>query len=182
MDAAPGTDLRVNGLLTTVEADAGTPLLYVLRNDLGLTATRYGCGDGECGACTVLVDGRPVPSCQLPISAIGGAAVTTAEALGTPEAPHPLQTAFLELQAGQCGYCLSGVLLSSAALLAANPAPTRDEIRGALRGVLCRCGAHDRMVRAVERAVVSMRPAAPTSPVTPTDPPAAPPTPSPPSS
>jgi nicotinate dehydrogenase subunit A len=152
MDGPAPTTLRVNSTGFSVDVDPDAPLLYVLRNDLGLTAARFGCGEGECGACMVLLDGVPTTSCSLPVSAVRDAEVTTAEGLGTESQPHPLQEAFIELEAAQCGYCLSGVLVSAAALLATNRAPTHDEIRAALRDVLCRCGAHDRMVRAVERA------------------------------
>ncbi|MGH2456419.1 MAG: (2Fe-2S)-binding protein [Candidatus Limnocylindria bacterium] len=146
------TTLRVNEQVVESPADPETPLLYVLRNDLGLKGTRFGCGDGLCGACTVHLDGVPTTSCNLPISAIGDRAIRTIEALPTERGLHPVQQAFLEEQAGQCGYCLTGVLMTAAALLDENRDPTRAEIRRALNGVLCRCGVHDRMVRAVERA------------------------------
>jgi nicotinate dehydrogenase subunit A len=149
--------LRVNQQLVESSADPETPLLYVLRNDLGLKGTRFGCGVGLCGACTVQLDGVATASCNLPISAVGAREVATIEALGDEERLHPLQQAFLEEQAGQCGYCLTGVLMTAAALLDANPDPTRTEIRAALDGVLCRCGVQDRMVRAVERAAVQLR-------------------------
>ncbi len=147
--------LTVNGRPVEVAADADAPLLYVLRNDLALKGSRFGCGEGVCGACTVLVDGVPATSCDLPVWAAAGHDITTIEALGDPSAPHPLQRAILEEQAAQCGFCRPGVLLHGAALLAANPRPTRDQIRQALDAVLCRCGAHDRMIRAVERAAAS---------------------------
>lgn len=152
MDGPTVTTLHINGGAVTVEVDPDTPLLYVLRNDLGLTAARFGCGAGECGACMVLIDGTATTSCSVPVGAVSAASITTPEALGTEARPHLLQRAFLELQAAQCGYCLSGILVTAAALLERNPAPSRDQIRAALRGVLCRCGAHDRMIRAVERA------------------------------
>lgn len=149
---ATSTTLRVNETLLDVSADPDTPLLYVLRNDLQLKGTRFGCGTGECGACTVLVDGRAEPSCILPLSAVDGRSITTVEGLADGPRLDPLQSAFLAEQAGQCGYCLSGILMSARALLDANPRPTRDEIRAAIDGNLCRCGVMDRMVRAVERA------------------------------
>ncbi|HXF81552.1 MAG TPA: (2Fe-2S)-binding protein [bacterium] len=146
------TTLLVNGRRVESEADPDTALLYILRNDLGLKGSRFGCGDGMCGACTVLVDGKPATSCNLPISAVAGRPITTIEGLGDEERPHPMQRAILDLQAAQCGYCLTGVVMTGAALLDGQHAPSRSEIRAALDGVLCRCGAHDRMVRAVERA------------------------------
>ena len=133
-------------------ADPETPLLYVLRNDLGLKGTKFGCGTGTCGACTVHVDGRPEPSCILPISAVGERPVTTIESLSV-DGPDRLQRAFIEMQAGQCGYCLSGILMTARALLDRNPNPTRDEIRSALDAHICRCGVMDRMIRAVELAI-----------------------------
>ncbi len=144
--------LNVNGAEREISADERTPLLYVLRNTLGLKGTRLGCGANQCGACNVLIDGRAVASCDTPMWAAAGKRVTTVEALGTPERPHPLQRAFIAEQAGQCGYCLSGMLLSAAALIAHNPDPTADEVRAALDRNLCRCGAHNRIVRAVLRA------------------------------
>lgn len=144
--------LRVNGTERVVEADPATPLLYVLRNALGLTATRFGCGADQCGACNVIMDGRAVPSCDTPLWAAAGKEITTVEGLGTPERPHPLQGAFIAEQAMQCGYCISGILMSAAALLMRNPRPTEAEVRAALDGNLCRCGAHNRIVRAVLRA------------------------------
>jgi nicotinate dehydrogenase subunit A len=144
--------LHVNGVETVVAADPATPLLSVLRGSLGLPGTRFGCGAGQCGACNVLLDGRAVASCDTPLWAAAGKAVTTIEGLGTPERPHPLQSAFMTEQAMQCGYCVSGSLISAAALLARNPDPTETEVRAALDRNLCRCGAHNRMVRAVLRA------------------------------
>jgi nicotinate dehydrogenase subunit A len=142
----------VNEVRHEVDADPETPLLYVLRNDLGLKGTRFGCGSGQCGACMVLIGGRPVPSCTLPISDASGSAITTIEGLATGGEPHPLQRAFVAEQAGQCGYCLSGIIISAKALLDGNPRPTDTEIRAALDGNLCRCGTHPRILRAV-RAV-----------------------------
>ncbi len=149
-------DLTLNGMTASVEAEATATLLDVLRGDLGLMGARFGCGLGQCGACTVLVDGRPMNACAMEVGSLAGKAVTTLEGLGTPEAPHPLQTAFLELQAGQCGYCLSGILMSAKALLDRNPAPSRAEIAAALNGNLCRCGVHNRILDAVALAAGRM--------------------------
>jgi nicotinate dehydrogenase subunit A len=142
----------VNGMPADVAAREETPLLDVLRNHLGLTGARYGCGAEQCGACVVLIDGAPEYACSKPLRAVAGRHVTTIEGLGTPAAPHPLQLAFVEEQAGQCGYCLSGILLAAAALLARNPDPSRADVAAALDAHLCRCGAHNRMIRAVQRA------------------------------
>ena len=133
------------------------PLLDVLRNHLCLTGTRFGCGLEQCGCCIVLIDDVPVKSCGRSIASVAGRSVTTIEGLGTPEQPHPLQRAFLEEQAGQCGYCLSGILISAKALLDRNPAPTRTEIASALDDNLCRCGTHNRILRAVEKAAARLR-------------------------
>jgi nicotinate dehydrogenase subunit A len=149
----PTYRLDVNGTSHRIEAsDPGEPLLYVLRNALGLTGPKFGCGLGQCGACTVLVDGTATRACMLPVSDVGTRKVTTLEGLGTPEKPHPLQAAFIAEQAAQCGYCTSGMVMSAAALLAAQPRPSEDEVRGALQGNLCRCGSHVRVLRAVLRA------------------------------
>ncbi|MGH2872646.1 MAG: (2Fe-2S)-binding protein [Solirubrobacteraceae bacterium] len=150
-------ELEVNGTAYRVEAEPGTPLLYVLRGDLGLVATRFGCGASMCGACFVLVDGRAVASCDLPLWQVANASVTTVEGLAAESGCElsPLQQAFLDEQAAQCGYCVSGMLITATALLARNPAPTEDEVRSALDGNLCRCGSHNRIVRAVLRAVKS---------------------------
>jgi nicotinate dehydrogenase subunit A len=148
--------LEVNGQRREVTAGDDVPLLHVLRNDLGLTGTRFGCGSENCGACLVLVDGKPAYACTLPAASTVGRTITTIEGLGTPERPHPIQRAFLEEQAGQCGYCLSGIMISAKALLDTNPKPTRADIVAALDENLCRCGAHLRIVRAVERAAVLM--------------------------
>ena len=148
--------LVVNGQSREVTADPETPLLYVLRNDLGLTGTKFGCGLGQCGACTVLVDGKPVRSCALPVQAVAGQAVTTIEGLGTPERPHPLQAALIEEQAVQCGYCTPGIVMAAKAILDRTPRPTEAQFKLALNGVLCRCGTHDRVVRAVLRAAATM--------------------------
>lgn len=149
--------LQVNGRACVVQADAETPLLYALRNDLGLIGTRYGCGLGQCGACTVLIDGRAVQSCDMPVSAAIGKQITTVEALGTHEQLHPLQRAFIAEQAVQCGYCASGILMAAKALLDVNKNPSDDEICRALEGNLCRCGTHGRILRAVKRAAEEMR-------------------------
>lgn len=144
--------LRVNGVERLIEAAPETSLLSVLRGTLGLTATHFGCGANQCGACNVLVDGQAVPACDTPLWSAAGKEVTTVEGLGTPERPHALQQAFIDEQAMQCGYCISGILMSAAALLKRNPDPSEDEVRGALDRNLCRCGAHNRIVRAVLRA------------------------------
>jgi len=144
--------LTVNGRACEVDAPEDAPLVHVLRNDLGLKGTRFGCGSGDCGACFVLIDGRVAASCDTPLWSVAGKSVTTVEGLGTPDRPHALQRAFLAEQAGQCGYCLSGVEIAAVALLAANPHPTEEEVRAALAKNLCRCGAHNRMVRAILRA------------------------------
>jgi nicotinate dehydrogenase subunit A len=145
--------LHVNGEPRTVEvADASEPLLYVLRNTLGLTGAKYGCGLGQCGACTVLIDGEAVRSCSLPVSRAENRKVTTVEGLGTPEKPHPLQVTFVTEQAAQCGYCVPGMVMTGAALLQKKPNATLEEAKEALAGNLCRCGAHQRVLRAMMRA------------------------------
>jgi len=145
--------LNVNGKASTVEVDdPQMPLLYALRNDLGLHGPRFGCGLGQCGACTVLVDGNAVRSCLLPVGNLGKAKVTTLEGLGSSIHPHPLQKAFIEEQAVQCGYCINGIIMQAKALLDTNKDPSEDEIKRALAGNLCRCGTHVRIVRAVKRA------------------------------
>jgi len=141
--------LRVNGAVFDSDAEPATPLIYVLRNDLGLKGTRFGCGTGLCGACFVLVDGHPTASCDLPLWSVDGRSVVTVEGLGEGGAPHPLQRAFLAEQAGQCGYCLSGMLVSAAALLERQPEPDESDVREALDRHLCRCGVQNRVVRAV---------------------------------
>ena len=145
-------ELKVNGRTHRVDADGSTPLLFVLRNDLGLVAAKLGCGSEQCGACMVLVEGEPAYACTLTLDAIGNRSITTLEGLGTPEEPHPLQRAFLEENAAQCGYCTAGMIVRAAALLAGNPNPNELEIRAAMDGNLCRCGAHPRIVRAIQRA------------------------------
>jgi nicotinate dehydrogenase subunit A len=157
---ADGIALIVNGAARTVQVEGSTPLLDVLRNALDLEGTRFGCGLEQCGACMVLVDGTPAYACTLALDSVQGKSVVTIEGLGTPTAPHPIQTAFLELQAGQCGYCLSGMMIEAKALLDRSPTPTRAEIVAALDKHLCRCGSHLRIVRAVEQAAAQMRHAA----------------------
>ena len=149
-------EFTLNGRAASVEADPEATLLDILRGDLGLMGARYGCGLGQCGTCTVLVDGRPLNACAIEAAAVAGRTVTTVEGLGTPERPHPLQTAFLDLQAGQCGYCLSGILVSAKALLDATPNPSRAEIAKALNAHLCRCGVHNRILDAVALAADRM--------------------------
>jgi len=144
--------LNINATNIAIAAPEKTPLLSILRDELGLSGPKLGCGEGECGACMVLIDGRPQTSCNLPLWAVKGHAVTTLEGLGTPEQPHVLQQAFMEENAGQCGYCLSGILVSASALLQNTPEPTRAQICQALDKHLCRCGAHERIIRAVQRA------------------------------
>ena len=144
--------LRVNGTDRTVDAQHDTPLLDVLRNGLGLVGTRFGCGSGECGACHVLLDGVSVPACDTPVGAVQGRAIVTVEGLAEDGRPGTLQQAFLHEQAGQCGYCLSGILASATELLARVPRPSEAQVRAALDKHLCRCGAHNRIVRAVLRA------------------------------
>jgi nicotinate dehydrogenase subunit A len=146
------TQITVNGTQQTVNAAPDTPLLYVLRNDLALNGPKFGCGLSQCGACTVLLNGRPVRSCVLPLERVGDQSVTTLEGLGTPSAPHPLQQAFLAEQAGECAYCINGMLMVAAGLLAQNPSPSEADIKQALNGNLCRCGSQPRIVRAVQRA------------------------------
>ncbi len=145
----------LNGTERALEADGKTPLLDVLRNTLRLKGTRFGCGNEECGACFVLVDGRAVASCNMPLWAVDGKTITTIEGLGQPKAPHPLQLAFIAEQAAQCGYCTSGMLISAAALLEQTPRPTEIEVRLALDRNLCRCGSYNRAVRAVLRAAAA---------------------------
>lgn len=148
-------ELNVNGSVARADVDAATPLLYVLRDDLGLHAAKFGCGLGQCGSCTVLVDDRPVFSCLLPVGAIGARAVTTVEGLGTAEAPGDVQRAFLHEQAAQCGYCIPGMIARAEALLRRTTTPTEEEMRTAMAPSLCRCGTHMRILRAVRRAAVA---------------------------
>jgi len=148
---------KVNGKQVNLDVDPKTPLLEVLRNDLELNGPKFGCGLAQCGSCAVLIEGESTRSCVIPVSAVDGLDVTTLEGLGTPEKPHPLQLAFIEEQAMQCGYCINGMIISAAALLEKNPKPDRKEIRQALSGNLCRCGAHPRIIRAIEKAAASVQ-------------------------
>jgi nicotinate dehydrogenase subunit A len=149
--------ITVNGRSHDVAADGETPLLYVLRNEAGCKGVRYGCGLGQCGTCTVIIDGKPVQSCDVPVSAVAGKSITTIEGIGSEAKPHPLQTAFVEEQAAQCGYCITGIIMSAKVLLDANPSPSDAEIKQALAKNLCRCGTHLRIVRAIKRAATEMR-------------------------
>jgi nicotinate dehydrogenase subunit A len=144
--------LKVNGATCSVPAEPDTPLLYVLRNDLELNGAKFGCGLAQCGACTVLADGKAVRSCVTPIESLANAEITTLEGLGTIDKPHPLQHAFIEEQAAQCGYCINGMIMTAKALLDRNPRPSETDVRQALAENLCRCGTHNRIVRAVLRA------------------------------
>lgn len=155
--AAGRISFTLNGDAVNVAADPDAPLLDVLRNHLGLSGPKFGCGLEQCGCCMVLVDGTPQKSCGKALSTVAGRAVLTVEGLGTPEQPHPLQQAFLDEQAGQCGYCLAGILVSAKALLDHNRAPSRREIALALDDNICRCGSHARILRAVERAARAMQ-------------------------
>ena len=156
MSGTPGRNvslrLHVNGRVREVEAPPDAPLLAVLRNDLGLNGPKYGCGLGECGACTVLVDGVAARSCVIPAGGVEGREITTLEGLGSLDAPHPVQQAFIDAQAAQCGYCLNGMILATVALLARHPRPTAAQARDALSHNLCRCGTHVEILRAVQRA------------------------------
>ncbi|TYO64401.1 (2Fe-2S)-binding protein [Bradyrhizobium hipponense] len=152
----PTIEFQLNGTATAVDADPDQALLDVLRGRLGVTGPHFGCGAGECGACHVMVDDRAIASCDMPMWSVAGKDVVTVEGLGTAEQPHPLQRAFISEQAMQCGYCVSGILISAAALLMHNPSPTEAEVRAALDRNLCRCGSHNRMVRAVLRAASQM--------------------------
>ncbi len=154
-------DLMVNGRSHSVDADPDTPLLYVLRDHLELNAAKYGCGLGQCGACTVMIDGVAAFSCVTPILLLEGRKVTTLEGLGTVEKPAPIQQAFIEEQAAQCGYCIAGMIMRAQALLDRNPDPTDTEIRATLQLHLCRCGTHMRILKAVHRAAELMRAAPP---------------------
>jgi len=143
--------LTVNGRSHTVDVDPATPLLYVLSDDLALRGPKFGCGLGQCGACTVIVKGEAVRSCSVPVQSVAGAAITTLEGLGSPESPHPIQQAFIEGQAMQCGFCLSGVVMTAVALLDRTPNASDAQIRQAMSTVLCRCGVHVRMLAAIRR-------------------------------
>ena len=146
------TKLNVNGQPRQVAAAPDTPLLYVLRNDLNLSGPRFGCGLAQCGACTVHVDGAPTRSCVTPTASVAGKQVTTLAGLGTPEHPHPVQQAYIDEQVPQCGYCLSGWMMTAAAFLKTNPRPSDAEIRSAMSGIKCRCGTHMAIMRAIKRA------------------------------
>lgn len=143
--------LTVNGRAHTVDVDETSPLLYVLSDELALNGPKFGCGLGQCGACTVIVNGQAIRSCVTPVKTVAGAEITTLEGLGTPEKPHAIQQAFIDEQAAQCGFCLSGVILEAKALVDRTPRPTDEQIQQALSGVLCRCFAHGRMIAAVKR-------------------------------
>src|ERR1700726_2443691 len=150
------TALSVNGKRVDLDVDPSTPLLWVIREHLGLTGTKYGCGMAQCGACTVHIDGQPVRSCVTPLSAVGDGKVVTLAGLGTPEKPHPIQQAYVEEQVPQCGYCISGWIMPAAAPLDRKKTPTEAEIKDALTGLKCRCGTHMGILRAVKRAVEMM--------------------------
>ncbi len=152
-----GMQITVNGRALSVAADEETPLLYVLRNEAGCKGVRYGCGLGQCGSCTVIIDGKPVQSCDVPVSAVAGKSITTVEGIGSMDEPHPLQRAFVDEQAAQCGYCATGIIMSAKALLDVNASPSDAEIKAALSKNLCRCGTHQRILRAVKRAAIEMR-------------------------
>src|ERR1700677_2222439 len=158
--------LTVNGQQHAIDAEPDTPLLYVLRNDLGLNGAKFGCGLGQCGACTVIVDGAAVFSCLMPIALLPGRQVMTIEGLGTEAAPGPVQRAFIAEQAAQCGYCIAGMVMRTQALLARTPDPSEQQIRDGLNPNLCRCGTHMRILAAVRRAAASMRAADPTKAAT----------------
>jgi nicotinate dehydrogenase subunit A len=147
--------LRVNGRAEAVSADGDTPLLYVLRNDLGLNGPKFGCGLAQCGACAVLIDGVEIRSCVTPVAGVANRKITTCEGLGTPDKLHPLQAAFVDEQAAQCGYCIGGMVIAAAALLKRNPKPSLAQIKAGMDGHLCRCGTHLRIVRAIERAAAA---------------------------
>ena len=148
-------DLNVNGRMQTVDADGDMPLLYALRGDLSMRDPRFGCGLGQCGACTVLMDGEPVRSCMLAVDAIGSRKITTLAGLGTHDTPHKVQAAFIEEQVPQCGYCLNGWVMTTVALLEKTPHPDDKQIREALTGLKCRCGTHTAILRAVKRAALA---------------------------
>ena len=145
-------EFRLNGEIVNIAAEPQTPLLEVLRNDIELNGPKFGCGMAQCGACAVLLDGESIRSCVMPISSVAGRSITTLEGLGNAENPHPLQQAFIDEQALQCGYCTNGIIITAAALLEENSSPSRDEIKSALSGHLCRCGAHPRIINAVAKA------------------------------
>ena len=148
--------LNVNGKTHSVDADPDMPLLYALRNDIGLNNPKFGCGLAQCGACTVHLDGQPIRSCITPVSSVGNSKVVTLAGLGTPEKPHPLQTAYVEEQVPQCGYCINGWIMATTAMLEKNPRRTDADIRNELAGLKCRCGSHMAILRAVKRAAKAM--------------------------
>ena len=148
--------LSVNATTHVIDADPDMPLLYALRNDLGLNNPHFGCGLAQCGACTVHLDGQPIRSCATPVSSVGNGKITTLAGLGTPEHPHPIQAAYIEEEVPQCGYCINGWLMTAAAFLRDNPRPTDSEIKTALAGLKCRCGTHMSILRAVKRAAAMM--------------------------
>jgi nicotinate dehydrogenase subunit A len=152
----PSVRFRLNGVETDIDTDPDRSLLDILRGQLGMTGSHFGCGAGECGACNVMIGDRAVAACDTPLWSVADKDITTVEGLGNPERPHPLQRAFIAEQALQCGYCVSGILVSAAALLKRNPTPTSHEVKEALDGNLCRCGSHNRIVRAVLRAAEEM--------------------------
>src|SRR5215470_8443916 len=154
--ALMAVSLKVNGAMRSVPTEPDTPLLYVLRNDLELNGAKFGCGLAQCGACTVLIDGKAARSCVTPIETIGQSEVTTIEGLGTVDKPHPLQRAFMDEQAAQCGYCINGMIMTAKELLDRNPKPTENDVRNGLAANLCRCGTHGRIIRAVLKAAQSM--------------------------
>jgi nicotinate dehydrogenase subunit A len=145
-------ELEINGAVVATDVDGSTPLLFVLRNDLGLTAAKLGCGLEQCGACTVIIDGRAATSCTTPVSSLAGRSIVTVEGLGADDQLHPVQQALIDEQAAQCGYCIPGIVAAAVALLDQTPHPTREQITSALDGNLCRCGAQPRILRAIERA------------------------------
>jgi nicotinate dehydrogenase subunit A len=153
----PPFTLKVNGRTHTVDVDSSTPLLFVLSDELGLRGPKFGCGLAQCGACTVLFRGEAVRSCVMPVSTVGNEEITTLEGLGTPQKPHPIQQAFIEEGAAQCGFCLSGVILTAKATLDKNPRATNEELRGAMDTVLCRCFVHERMMRAIRKYAQSRK-------------------------
>ena len=150
--------LHVNGQTHTLDVDPTTPLLHVLSDDLDLRGPKFGCGLGQCGACTVIVKGQAIRSCITPVQAVAGSEITTLEGIGTIDKPHPLQRAFIEAQAAQCGFCVNGVIMTAKAFLDKNPKATEDEVRGSMSGILCRCFTHTRMWQAINRARQEMAP------------------------
>lgn len=150
-------DIAINGVVRSCDAQAGSMAVHILRNDFGLVGVRLGCGEGHCGACMVLVDGVPTTTCDLPVASLEGRTVRTAEGVGSREQPHPVQTAFLQEQAGQCGFCLSGIIMTAVSLVERAKAPSEQEVREALDRHLCRCGTQHRIIKAVMKAVNTAR-------------------------